>query len=598
MSFDSDDSVSLSGSESELDFDDIFGESEDEDDDFEGFVNNEIPAEIQRQWSRTADDNRQHFTEFNAANAGPTRNNTGKNPAEIFGLFLNEEILLNIKTWTNRNAAKKRTENPRQHRTPWTPVETTSELRAFFGVLMAMNDLIEKPRYENYFERNEQFWLLHSPGFWKVFSQQRFNQIKRYIFFSDPDAQIPPRNDENFDRLHKVRPFLDYLTLKFRTEYNCGRELTLDEAMVPFKGRLGIKQRIASKPVPWGIKLWVLTDANNSYLTNVEVYLGKESDPNERTPLKKTGAVVVRLTRDYQGKGHHLYVDNFYSSPYLFLFLKTRELYASGTVNSNRAGYPRELADEAKGINQGEFRWRQFNELVATVWQDTKAVNFLSVVHPASETVQVTRNRRQREGGRTVHRQIQIDCPKVASEYGKFMGGVDRNDQMTRVRKGQKQMRWYMRLVIKFLEIAAYNAYILDGYIREHEPQGSRKYDLHCFKKQMVMALVGNTRAPQKTPGRKRRHVEDRLLNVGRHFPEKGEGKNHRCVVCLEKRRRLRRGDGDNVPNAAKTTFKCTECDVYLCILKEQNCFKKYHTQVEFWRDTVADNNSSDSEDD
>ena len=56
--------------------------------------------------------------------------------------------------------------------------------------------------------------------------------------------------------------------------------------------------------------------------------------------------------------------------------------------------------------------------------------------------------------------------------------------------------------------------------------------------------------------------------------------------------------DGGNVPHAAKTTFKCSECDVYLCILKEQNCFKKYHTQVEFWRDRPAnDNGSSDNED-
>ena len=128
------------------------------------------------------------------------------------------------------------------------------------------------------------------------------------------------------------------------------------------------------------------------------------------------------------------------------------------------------------------------------------------------------------------------------------MGGVDRNDQMTHVRKGQKKMRWYMRLVIKFLEIAAYNSYILDGCIREHEPQGSRKYayDLHCLKSRWSWHWLAIPEQPQKKPGRTRRHVEDRLLNVGRHFPEKGEGKNHRGVVCLEKRRRLRHGDGDN----------------------------------------------------
>ena len=34
-------------------------------------------------------------------------------------------------------------------------------------------------------------------------------------------------------------------------------------------------------------------------------------------------------------------------------------------------------------------------------------LSFLSVVHPATESVQVTRNRRQQEGGRTVHRHMQ-----------------------------------------------------------------------------------------------------------------------------------------------------------------------------------------------
>ena len=70
MSSNSDDSVSLSSSKSELDLDDIFGESDKDDNDFEEFLNRKIPAEIQRQGLQNADDNCQHFTSFNAANAG------------------------------------------------------------------------------------------------------------------------------------------------------------------------------------------------------------------------------------------------------------------------------------------------------------------------------------------------------------------------------------------------------------------------------------------------------------------------------------------------------------------------------------------------
>lgn len=64
MSSNSDDSVSLSGSKSELDLDDIFGESDKDDNHFEEFLNKKIPAEIQRQGLRKAD-NCQHFTSFN-----------------------------------------------------------------------------------------------------------------------------------------------------------------------------------------------------------------------------------------------------------------------------------------------------------------------------------------------------------------------------------------------------------------------------------------------------------------------------------------------------------------------------------------------------
>ena len=90
-----------------------------------------------------------------------------------------------------------------------------------------------------------------------------------------------------------------------------------------------------------------------------------------------------------------LYVNNFYSSPYLFLYFKPRELYVTGTVNPNHAGYPGEFAAEARGLSQGQFRWRQFHELVATVWEDTQAVNILSLVHPSKESVQVACNRRR-----------------------------------------------------------------------------------------------------------------------------------------------------------------------------------------------------------
>ncbi len=37
--------------------------------------------------------------------------------------------------------------------------------------------------------------------------------------------------------------------------------VTIDEAMIPFKGRLRFKQYMKDKPTKWGIKVFVLADA-------------------------------------------------------------------------------------------------------------------------------------------------------------------------------------------------------------------------------------------------------------------------------------------------------------------------------------------------
>ena len=58
--------------------------------------------------------------------------------------------------------------------------------------------------------------------------------------------------------------------------------------------------------------------------------------------------VVKDLLDGYQGLGHHLYVDNFYTSPKLFKDLLETGTLACGTVQSNRRGFPPELKTNIK----------------------------------------------------------------------------------------------------------------------------------------------------------------------------------------------------------------------------------------------------------
>ena len=58
--------------------------------------------------------------------------------------------------------------------------------------------------------------------------------------------------------VYKVRKLLDLLTGKFKSNYTPSEYVTIDEAMIPFKGRLGFKQYIKDKPTKWGIKVFTL----------------------------------------------------------------------------------------------------------------------------------------------------------------------------------------------------------------------------------------------------------------------------------------------------------------------------------------------------
>ena len=66
-------------------------------------------------------------------------------------------------------------------------------------------------------------------------------------------------------------------------------------------------------------------------------------------------------------------------------------------------------------------------------------------------------------------------------------------------------------------------------------------------------------------------------LNTGvRHYPEQ-DSKRMKCVVCNTKQLKT----GEDIRHESR--IKCSYCQVFLCIHKGRDCFKKYHTVTEYW---------------
>ena len=105
--------------------------------------------------------------------------------------------------------------------------------------------------------------------------------------------------------------------------YNPGCENSIDEAVIPFKGRSSMKQYMPKKPIKRGFKIWVRADASTGFTCQFEMYTGRQSDSEPEIGLG--GHVVKRLSRTLSGKAYHLYCDNFLQVSHCLRICSRRE---------------------------------------------------------------------------------------------------------------------------------------------------------------------------------------------------------------------------------------------------------------------------------
>ena len=162
----------------------------------------------------------------------------------------------------------------------------------------------------------------------EVMSYNRYNQIKRYLHYCDDTTSITDRQDPNYDRLYKIRFLLDSLKAKFSSLYSPNEDVSVDECMIPYRGRWSGKCYDSSKPIKWGVKVWMACDATNGYLFNFDVYSGRDSDFEVLSTVNNSSAVVLKLIQSLWGKGYHVYCDRYYTSLQLLHCLKLQDTAA------------------------------------------------------------------------------------------------------------------------------------------------------------------------------------------------------------------------------------------------------------------------------
>ncbi|GFU15916.1 piggyBac transposable element-derived protein 4 [Trichonephila clavipes] len=147
---------------------------------------------------------------------------------------------------------------PRRHSRSkkWEP--TSKEEMHVFIALIILQGIVKKPTNEQYWSKRHS---ISTPFFSKVMSYRRFNLIYRFLHFSDNETFVTETHE--CPKLSKIWPVLKYLTIRFKEVVTPDRDVTIDESLMLFKGRLGWKQYMPLKRSRFGIKSYMLCESKS-----------------------------------------------------------------------------------------------------------------------------------------------------------------------------------------------------------------------------------------------------------------------------------------------------------------------------------------------
>ena len=482
-------------------------------------------------------------------------------PYAIFRLFFTASLIDMIVLETNRYAA----EMLPKTKTAWFDV-TADDIMCFLALFILMGN-IRKPKMQSYWSTDA---MIAIPFFGTVMARNRFFAILKFLHFVDNSAAGNAAND---DRLRKIRPVVEHLRGMFQSVFMPYQYVSVDESLLLWKGRLGWKQYIPKKRSRFGIKTYELCDSITGYLWNFSVYTGKAM-ASAASDLSSSSQIVIDLMAGLLNKGHCVITDNFYTCPALFQSLITHKTDAFGTVRLHRKGMPSALK-KAK-LKKGETKFRRSGKLLAISWHDKRQVSMLSTLHDGS-IVQTLKT--DRDGNA-------IWKPNVVLEYNKYMGGVDKLDQMIEPYiSTRKTLKWYKKFFSHLLDISIYNAFVL---FKITNPDS--KSTLLSFRSELVEGIItAHHNGRRQYGGRPSGSGDMPARLTDRHFPSyipptaSRQDPKRECRVCGASKR-----DGHRLRK--QTRFMCAPCgSVALCVVP---CFRQYHTLVNY----EHENSSSDDD--
>ncbi|PNF19822.1 hypothetical protein B7P43_G14053 [Cryptotermes secundus] len=475
--------------------------------------------------------------------------------SEVASLFFGDSFFDLLCQETNRYYLQHREAYDRTNKVlKWVDV-TSTEMKKILAIIILMG-LTKRESLKDYWSSDP---FLEIAIFGKLMSRKRFEQIWWCLHFNNNEVQPQPTG-----RLFKIQPLLDILVEKFQTVYKPEQQLSLDESVIPWRGRLRIRTYNPGKLTKYGLLVHVVTESTSGYIGNLEIYSAEG---------KKLQETIVSVLGPYLDQNYHVYQDNYYNSVATAEYLLSRKVRICGTIRVNR-GLPPDLKEECKRLKRGDTAFRRKGDILLQSWRDTRVVNMVSTIHNSS-MVDVQR------------RHGQVKKPLCISEYNMFMKGVDRADQfLAYYSLPRKTVKWTKKVALWLINCAIFNSFTVFKKVNRNSTLKYKAFLLKLAKAWATDVTVAAVPAsdtdvvqpgpsvrtrqrPQVDPpgrlsGDMRKHI---LVKIVKSEYCKKKHPSRQCRVCAEHKKKSR------------TAYMCNFC---VMPLHKGECFQRYHMRKHF----------------
>ena len=389
----------------------------------------------------------------------------------FFQLFFPLKLLFFLMEETNDYANYVRNELKKPSRYHWIGC-TLVDIAKYIGMVMWMG-VIRLPETRMYWSKNKTYSLAN---FSATMSRTKYEMMAKY--FHTYNRRAIPKNNQ--DKLIVLRPVMEFIQDRCKSVYMPRENLSLDEGILKWKGRLSIKIYNPMKPIKYGIKFYFLCEAESGYVLDFNVYRGVSSSLRD---------IVFNLMEPHLYKGHHLFMDNYYNQVSTCDELYEKGTHCSGTLRLGRGG-PKALQaiKAAGGLQTGQMAYRRKDNTFIICWQDSRLVSMITNRYNADTEPYI---HKRRDPTIVIPPEEQLQRPVVIRQYVSYMGGVDLFDQLINYYKfAKRSARWTRKTIFYLLQLALLNAYVLYVKYGQPHPRRRRQLSLREFHQEIADSLL------------------------------------------------------------------------------------------------------------